>query len=359
MTEGVRTSNALRLDLVSVLVVEDAPFIRALLLSVLRTLGFGQIHIARDGAEATAFLESRAAALPPGVPPVDVVLTDLVMPNIDGMTLLRWIRRSPKSPDRFLPVVMLSGAADRRFVEEARDLGVTEFMAKPFSAAGIGDRLMRVLARPRRFVLCNGYFGPDRRRASRPVRTDCRATREEEVFVVRGDTRSVALEKRPVVYFEIPNRLGVKAGIKPGEPVPVFARDVLAAAESEIAARAGDFAEWIGDMIEECVRDVERLTQDPTRAREPVERLHHAAHEMRGQGGMFGYPLVTLFAKSLHEATAPEIDAVDDNRCRLLKAHVDAIRAVAAGKIGGDGGSVGRSLLRTLHEAKRKYTHAA
>lgn len=355
MSEIRRTSNGMRLDLVSVLLVEDAAFIRSLLLGVLRNLGFGIVHLARDGAEAAAFLEERAASLPPGASPVDITLTDLVMPNIDGLTLLRWIRRSPKSSDRFSPVVMLSGAADRRYVEEARDLGVTEFMAKPFTATGIGDRLMRVLAKPRRFVLCNGYFGPDRRRMNKPVQVDCRVTREDEILVVHSGLKSVDLERRPVVYFELPNKLGQKAGLRPGDPVPVFAKDVLAAAEAEIASRAGDYARWVADMVEETTRDVERLRNAPDEATEIVARLNHAAHEMRGQGGIFGYPLVTLFAKSLYEATSRGFDTVDERRYRLLRAHVDAVRAVTAGKIGGDGGAVGRSLLETLDEAKRKY----
>jgi len=355
VNETRRTSNGMRLELVSILLVEDAAFIRSLLLGVLRTLGFGVVHVARDGAEATTFLEERAASLPPGASPVDLVLTDLVMPNIDGMTLLRWIRRSPKSSDRFLPVIMLSGAADRHYVEEARDLGVTEFMAKPFSATGVGERLMRVLARPRRFVLCNGYFGPDRRRAAKPVQADCRMTRDDEILVVHGGLRAVDLERRPVVYFEVPNRLGTKAGLMPGEPVPVFAKDVLIAAEAEIASRAGDYAQWIAGMVDETTRDVERLTSAPDHAAEIVARLNRAAHEMRGQGGIFGYPLVTLFAKSLFEATSRGFDQIDDHHRHLLRAHVDAIRAVTAGKIGGDGGAVGRRLLETLDEAKRKY----
>lgn len=355
VNETRRSSNGMRLDLVSILVVEDAVFIRSLLVGMLRALGVGSVHVARDGADAAAFLEERAANLPPGASPVDITLTDLMMPNIDGMTLLRWIRRSPRSSDRFLPVVMLSGAADRRFVEEARDLGVTEFMAKPFTAAGVGDRLMRVLARPRRFVLCNGYFGPDRRRSAKPVQVDCRMTRDDEILVVHTGLRTVDLDRRPVVHFELPNRLGAKVGLKPGASVPVFARDVLAAAEAEISNRAGDYARWIAGMVEETTRDVERLATNPDQTAEILARVNRAAHEMRGQGGIFGYPLVTMFAKSLFEATSRGAEPVDDRGCRLLRAHVDAIRAVTAGKIGGDGGAVGRRLLETLDEAKRRY----
>ena len=47
---------------------------------------------------------------------------------------------------------------------EARDLGVTEMLAKPYSIDGVATRLLQVIDRPRQFVHTGDYFGPDRRR---------------------------------------------------------------------------------------------------------------------------------------------------------------------------------------------------
>ena len=49
-------------------------------------------------------------------------------------------------------------------MEAARDAGVTEFLAKPITAQNLFARITEILERPRAFVRCNGYFGPDRRR---------------------------------------------------------------------------------------------------------------------------------------------------------------------------------------------------
>ncbi|HYG87787.1 MAG TPA: response regulator [Azospirillum sp.] len=348
-----------RLNQLSVLVVEDNAFIRSVLAGALRTLGVGTVHAATNGADAIRFFEARKAALPPGVSPVDVLITDLVMPEVDGLMLLRWIRSSPKSPDKFLPVLMLSGAADRHYVEQARDLGATDFLAKPFSAHTVSNRLLLAIARPRRFVLANGYFGPDRRRANRPVQMDCRMISEREVLVVHSQSKPVGLDRFPVVHFELPNRLGAKAGIGPRDPVPTLPESVLEVAEAEIQERAGDYATWIAAEVDEMARRVDRLGAESRHVAALVAQINRSAHEMRGQGGIFGYPLITHIAKSLYEATSGSLAVVTPNEQLLFKAHVDAIKAVMHGRISGDGGTTGQQLLASLEVAKRKYAKAA
>jgi CheY-like chemotaxis protein len=141
-----------RLDRLSILLVEDSDIIRKLLFSILRSLDVGQIHTARNGQEAIDFLVSRSRSGLPGQAPVDLILSDLVMSPTDGAMLLRWVRRSDDSPDRFMPFVMISGAVDRKRVQEVRDLGVSEFLAKPFSIAAVAAHLQAAIENPRQFV---------------------------------------------------------------------------------------------------------------------------------------------------------------------------------------------------------------
>ena len=49
-------------------------------------------------------------------------------------------------------------------MEAARDAGVTEFLAKPITADNLFSRIAEIVERPRAFVRCDSYFGPDRRR---------------------------------------------------------------------------------------------------------------------------------------------------------------------------------------------------
>ena len=85
-----------------------------------------------------------------------------------------------------------------------------------------------------------------------------------------------------------------------------------------------------------------------------LAEVNRIAHELRGQGGTFGYPLLTLFAKSLYETTAYPCRE-DDANLEICRAHLDTLRAVIREKIEGDGG-VGRQLMMVLNQAIQKFS---
>jgi two-component system, chemotaxis family, chemotaxis protein CheY len=148
-----------RLDRLTVLIVDDNQHMRSLIRTILESLGVSQILEARDGAHA---LEKM------GQTQIDLLVADWNMEPMDGLELTRHLRRSPESPDQFVPVVMLSGHTERAKVMQARDAGVTEFMAKPVSARSLYARIVSIIENPRPFVRTGEYFGPDRRRQMLP-----------------------------------------------------------------------------------------------------------------------------------------------------------------------------------------------
>jgi len=91
------------------------------------------------------------------------------MSPVDGVEFTRLVSNAGDSPNPFLPIIMLTGHAERARVEEARDSGVTEFVVKPVTARSVLDRLNAVIMRPRPFVRTADYFGPDRRRRQDPT----------------------------------------------------------------------------------------------------------------------------------------------------------------------------------------------
>ena len=140
------------LDRLSILVVEDNSFIRVLLGNVIRSLGVEQVFqspSASDAIDQIHKVHNDPAAA--GISVIDLIVVDVVMPEVDGNMLLRWIR-SAESPDRFLPTIMISGAAGFESVRKARDMGATEFLAKPFSGLSVADKLMRTVFSPKQFV---------------------------------------------------------------------------------------------------------------------------------------------------------------------------------------------------------------
>ena len=95
--------------------------------------------------------------------PPDVVFADWA-PGFDGMGLLQKIRHDLKSPNPFVSIIIVTSMSDKKNVLTSRDLGMTEFLAKPFSPKQIFLRLRIVAEQPRAFIKTGNFFGPDRRR---------------------------------------------------------------------------------------------------------------------------------------------------------------------------------------------------
>ncbi|MBI4030265.1 MAG: response regulator [Proteobacteria bacterium] len=139
----------------SVLIIDDMQPVASLASSILKIFGFTDITVA-DNAESgfRKFCQKNP----------DIVLTDWMMEPFDGLELVRKIRTHPDSPNRFVPVIVMTGYSHRLRVELARDAGVTEFLVKPFRAKDLYARIEMLIEKPRKFVETGVFFGPDRRR---------------------------------------------------------------------------------------------------------------------------------------------------------------------------------------------------
>jgi two-component system, chemotaxis family, chemotaxis protein CheY len=147
--------NGYRFERMKLLVVDDNPHMRKLVVTVLQAFGAVQIFEAADAMKAWAMLRD--------VNP-DVVFLDWMMEGMNGLDLMRMVRTHVASPNPFVPVIMLTGYTQLDHVRSARDAGVNEFLAKPVSARAILTRLTSVIEHPRAFVRTKAYFGPCRRR---------------------------------------------------------------------------------------------------------------------------------------------------------------------------------------------------
>jgi two-component system chemotaxis response regulator CheY len=119
-----------------VLVVDDSAAIRKILQRVLRQTGMAisNIYEAGDGHEALGVLNSQ---------PVNLVLTDINMPKMDGLQLLAAIKARPDWHN--LPVVMITTEGGEAKVAEALRLGAAGYVRKPFTADQIKEKLAGIL----------------------------------------------------------------------------------------------------------------------------------------------------------------------------------------------------------------------
>jgi hypothetical protein len=87
-----------------------------------------------------------------------------------------------------------------------------------------------------------------------------------------------------------------------------------------------------------------------------MQAIRTMSLEIKGMGGMFKYPLLTAFAKSLNDFTK-EMGAPTPMQLDIIAAQIDALYVVMGSRIQGSGGKIEMQLLSALEEAARKYKH--
>ena len=115
------------------LVVDDFSTMRRIVRTLLKELGFANVDEAEDGAVALQKLKSS---------PYDFVVTDWNMPNMDGLTLLQSIRRTPEL--KHLPVLMITAEAKKENIIAAAQAGASGYVVKPFTAATLAEKLEKI-----------------------------------------------------------------------------------------------------------------------------------------------------------------------------------------------------------------------
>lgn len=107
--------------------------------------------------------------------------------------------------------------------------------------------------------------------------------------------------------------------------------------------------------IEKLTKLVEQLDVDSSGQKQTLRKIFSLTHNIRGQGGTFGYELITDIAASLCEYT-DELGSCDAKAIKLINAHVDAMRAVITDNTTGDGGDIGKAISQSLGLAVHKLT---
>jgi two-component system, chemotaxis family, chemotaxis protein CheY len=143
------------LSAVRFLLVDPSPMSMELTWDVLMMMGARVVRKCANTDRAVEALRST---------PCDIVIAEWNTAPMNGLQFIDYIRTSPQSPNRLLPVLLMTARSEQEYVLQARDRGITEFLAKPFTVEGFYKRLVSIIAFPRPFIDAETYFGPDRRR---------------------------------------------------------------------------------------------------------------------------------------------------------------------------------------------------
>jgi two-component system response regulator ResD len=174
----------------TVLVVDDEPIVRDVVVRYLRRAGFDTLE-AGDGAAARTLIE---------LSPPELVVLDLMLPGTDGLTLCRWIRARGN-----LPVIMLTARGDETDRIIGLELGADDYVTKPFSPRELAARVRTVLRRST----------PVAARGERLSFGDLELHADTREVRVRGGTLRLTAKEFDLLYFLASN------------PSRVFSRDQL------------------------------------------------------------------------------------------------------------------------------------
>ena len=119
-----------------VLIVDDFSTMRRIIKNLLRDLGFTNTFEADDGNSALPMLQNGD---------FEFVVTDWNMPIMQGIDLLKEIRKDPKL--KHLPVLMVTAEAKREQIIEAAQAGVNGYIVKPFTAGTLKEKLDKIFER--------------------------------------------------------------------------------------------------------------------------------------------------------------------------------------------------------------------
>ncbi|HEA16595.1 MAG: response regulator [Pseudoalteromonas prydzensis] len=117
-----------------ILVVDDMPLMRHVLINMLRALNFPDLVEATDGIQALTFLKNQH---------FDLVITDLHMPKMDGKTLLNRIRDDQEL--KAIPVLMITCEDSSTAIKEIIAAKVSGFIVKPFNLSVLDNQLKKVM----------------------------------------------------------------------------------------------------------------------------------------------------------------------------------------------------------------------
>lgn len=313
----------LTLRKLKVLVVEDITPMRQLITDLLTALNIGTIETAQDGEEGyKAYVKHNP----------DIILTDWKMPKMDGLEMVRKIRRDPKSPNRSVPIIMITGFSAIERISEARDSGINEFLAKPFSANDIAKRIDHIIRSPRDFIVLPHFIGPDRRRKQADA----------------DDNRRTTETDRKISTTPILEQKTGRGTISP---------DLIINSQKVIDNNTIDFQPLARMFLDDLGGAINYVKKTDEPQRKSLERLIYPIMQIKANARIFNYALVGDLAHTLLNFLE-NLSEVNEYVLEIIEANQKTLRHLVDNNEGGDKTHIGSTLKSELENACARYMHA-
>ncbi len=330
-----------------ILIVDADVELSGVLKNMLSEMGFVHLHSCRSGREAINLLRNT---------PFDFLITEWNTQHINGLELLKHIRRSPESPNCTIPVIMLTGRAEVADVRMARDYGINEYVVKPFSARTIYSRLERIIEQPRGFVVAKGFVGPDRRAHMKPA-DEIEEKREIKPLpkplpknIVAELASDIDVPKFWLPDFSLKLKLG--KNMKLGD---FITPSVLNNAQAAIDSITNDSLQWIKDNLNELKQLNAEMKSDNC-PEDITASIADVALLVNSRAGTFGYSRASEIAYALYLFARNKLQPKNNGHHVVIQNHIEVLYIILGNQMQGSAGEIGVQVAAELKALIAKYS---
>jgi two-component system chemotaxis response regulator CheY len=329
-----------------VLLVDPDIELAKVLASMLSEMGFVNCQITHSGKDAYGILKDE---------PYDFLITEWRLNDMDGIELLKKIRRAPDSPNPTLPAIMLTGRAEQPDVFAARDFGINEFVVKPFSAKTIYSRIERIIENPRQFVVSPGFVGPSRRmRGTPPARMGERRVRKIQPQLqpqdILGAMRAASVPRIWLPDFTLKYKLGKNVTLD-----SLITPAVLDQAQAAVDAIAGSSLDWIKTNLQN-IRQLLYIIEQGDHRESLGQDIGEVALIINSRAGTFGYSRASEIAYQLYLFCRNRVRPDNANHYMVIRKHVDVLQVILGNQMRGSAGALGDQLAPELQKLVAKFS---
>ena len=288
---------------------------------MLEGMGFTNIHTTHDATMVLDVLKSQ---------PIDFLITEWNIDSSESNGVIKRIRRDPLSPNPTLPIIMLTGRAEHSDVLNARDLGINEYVVKPFSAKSIYARLERLVEMPRDFVVSPNFIGPERR-SKRPPPPGVADRRKIQPKPHKGRIAGKSLDTigAPQIWeadFGLKEKIGLNTPLS-----SIITPEILNQAQVAIAAIAGESSQWIKESLSELIASHKDYMKESNPPKSFGLHISNAALSLSSRAGTFGYQYAAQVAYMLHLFCRNRLDPHKPIHCIIVEKHIEVLQVALSG----------------------------
>lgn len=323
-----------KLSNIHILLADGDLYMSSILYHMLHTMGFSHVTRVSSGHKALELIEGKG---------IDILITEWSMEGKEGLDLVRYLRDPKRSSNLTMPIIMMTGRAERLNVEQARDCGVTEFLVKPVTTAMLFDRIRRVFDTPRDFVIAHNYVGPDRRHNKASSKAAAQEKRTAKPMIVSKASMALNNNHRPIIVSKN-HDLRSKAHLTESIST-VITPQLLSKADEVIASYRSESSQWIFDDVKALERAIELMAGHLPGA---SQQAQNSALSIKSRAGMFGFDMASNVAFALYVFLYHDCQPSNPSHLVILRKHLDVIKVLLAGKQIGNSRQMEEELVEEL-----------